>query len=111
MKVELYLTARDGSYNASGLYDNGNVIVKKGSRIRLYFAPHIRGGNTAKKYRDNPSIVDQNGVTLQDCSFSSPSTAAQFVKGCSVNGLIAWRVNKTTNLKKYIEQFEKDDKN
>lgn len=107
MKVEMYLTARDGSYDAKAVFDDNNVVVKKGAKIRMTFADHVRGGRSAKKYRDDSTVVDENGITKQDCSFTSPSTAAQFVMGSSVNGWSAWHIDKKTNLKKYVEQQEK----
>ena len=107
MKTEIYLTAKDGSYNAQAIYDStGEITVKKGSHIRMQFAAHIRGGKTAKKYRENPAYVNEEGVTLQDCKFTSPSTAAQFVMGSSTNGWTAWHIDKKTNLKQYIERTE-----
>ncbi len=107
MKTEIYLIAKDGSYNAQATYDsNGEITVKKGTRIRTQFASHVRGGKTAKKYREDPSYVNEDGITLQDCKFTSPSTAAQFVMGSSVNGWTAWHIDKKTNLKQYIEKSE-----
>lgn len=103
MKVEIYLSAKNGNYNAIGTFEEGCVVVKKGSQLRMSFAEHIRGGKTAKKYREDSAVVDQSGITLKDCCFKSPSTAAQFVMGSSVNGWEAWHVDKKTNLKKYIE--------
>lgn len=104
MKVEMFLIGRSGNYNARAFYENGIVIVKKGSKIRMSFADHVRGGNTAKKYREDKSIVDSAGITLKDCEFSSPSTAAQFVMGSSVNGWAAWHVDKKTSLRKYVDK-------
>lgn len=109
MKVALYLNARDGGYNAKATYDGAKVAVLKGSKIRLSFANHVRGGKTAKKYRDNPLFVDTNGFTLDDCVFESPSTAAQFVMGSSVNGWTAWHIDKKTTLKKYVEEISSDN--
>lgn len=103
MKVSIFLTARNGDYSASALYEDGKVTVLKGSLIRMSFADHIRGGRTAKKYRDDPSVVDDNGIVKKDCVFSSPSTAAQFVMGSSTNGWHSWHVDKKTSLRKYVD--------
>lgn len=102
MEIEVYLTSKHQAYNAIGLYTDKTFIVKKGSKIRLGFAGHIKGGKTAKRYREDPSVVDAQGNVLKDCAFGSSSTAAQFVTGCSTNGLEAWRVDKQTSLKSYL---------
>ena len=94
MLVSIFMNDRKGYYQASGVYEDGIVTVKKGSRIRLDFAKHIRGGTFAKSYRNDPSIVDMNGLVMIDCVFKSPSTAAQFVSGRSSNGYYAWRTSK-----------------
>ena len=78
--------------------------VKKGGKINLDFAKHIRGGKSAKNYRDNPEFVDSDGNILKDCDFSSPSTAAQFVTGRSTNGYEAWKVDAKKNLGDYMKE-------
>lgn len=102
MKVNVYLRTRDGSCDAKALFEGETITVLKGSIIRPSFAEHIRGGKASKKYRNDPSVVNGK-VVLKDCSFSSPSTAAQFVMGSSVNGWTAWHIDKKTNLKEYVE--------
>ena len=99
----IFLTARNDTYNAKAEYDNGIITVLPGSRIRLDFASHIRGGRKALSYRNDPEYVDKNGIVLKKCAFSSASTAAQFVTGRSVNGLQAWHVEKKINLKEWLE--------
>jgi hypothetical protein len=103
MKVQMYLIGRDGSYNATAIYEDGTVTVCRGSKIRQSFASHVRGGKTAKKFRESVDVVGEDGLTKQDCVFTSPSTAAQFVMGSSVNGWTAWHIDKKTNLKSYVE--------
>lgn len=99
MSIEVYLTSKDQSYDAKGTYTEDFFIVKKGSKIRLDFADHIRGGRKAKSFRHDPKVVDNEGNVLKDCEFGSSSTAAQFVTGSSTNGLMAWHVDKKTTLK------------
>ncbi|MEA4898705.1 MAG: DUF4357 domain-containing protein [Christensenellaceae bacterium] len=98
MSLEVYLTSKDQSYDAKGSYSEGTFIVKKGSKIRLAFAEHIRGGKKAKSFRDDPHVVDSDGIVLADCVFTSPSTAAQFVTGRSANGYMVWHIDKKTTL-------------
>ena len=104
MKVEMYLIARDGTYNATATFDDGKVIVKRGSLLRMTFASHVHGGRIVKRLRADTSILNEAGITQKDCEFNSPSTAAQFVMGSSVNGWTAWHVEKKTNLRKYLEE-------
>lgn len=103
MKTEMYLRGRDGQYNAEAVYEDGIVTVKKGSLIRASFADHVRGGRVAKRYRDDPEVLGKNGITKKDCVFTSPSTAAQFVMGSSVNGWTAWHIDKKTTLRKFVD--------
>ncbi len=103
MKAEIYLRGRDGKSDSVAVYQDGIVTVKKGSLIRMTFADHVRGGDTAKKYREDPTVVGSDGITKKDCAFSSPSTAAQFVTGSSVNGWTAWHVDKKTSLRKFVD--------
>lgn len=109
MKVKVYLISKSDSYNAVAVYENGKVTVKQGAKLRMPFANHVRGGQTAKKYRENPDFVNENGVTIKNCEFLSPSTAAQFVMGSSVNGWKAWHVDKKTTLKQYVERYKEEN--
>ena len=106
MKTEMYLRGRNDQYNAIAVYEDGTVTVKKGSVIRMSFADHIRGGKTAKEIRNDPAIVDENDIVKKDCVFSSPSTAAQFVMGSSINGWEAWHIDKKTTLRKLVDSQE-----
>lgn len=102
MSIEVYLASKDKSYDAKGTYSEGIFVVKKGSKIRLDFAKHIRGGKKAKSYREDPKVVDNDGNALKDFEFGSSSTAAQFVTGRSTNGFVAWRVDKHINRKRFV---------
>lgn len=102
MKVEVYIKSRRGDYEAKGVFEDGKLIVKKGSKIKLSFAEHIRGGQKARSYRDDPAYVDAEGNVLKDCEFGSPSTAAQFITGTSTNGYTKWFVKEKTTLSKYL---------
>lgn len=110
MRIKIYLIARNKSYDATAVYEDGKTIVEKGSKLRMSFANHVRGGQTAKRYRKDSSFVNEDGITIKDCEFSSPSTAAQFVTGVSVNGWVAWHVDKKTTLKQYVESHKKENR-
>jgi len=104
MKVNVQIKPRTGSVFAMGEYSDEGLLVLKGGRIRLTFAEHIKGGKTAKQYRENPEYVDKNGNIIKDCLFSSPSTAAQFVLGSSTNGYDAWKVESKKSLGDYLKE-------
>lgn len=98
----IFLKSKKGVYDAQAKYDNGKITVLKGSKIQMDFADHIRGGKTAKSYRENKEYVNSEGIVIKDCEFSGASTAAQFVTGRSTNGLIAWKVENKISLKDYL---------
>lgn len=102
MKINVFITSRRGDYRADGVFEDGKLTVKKGSKIKLTFAKHIRGGQKARSFRDDPKYVDKEGNVLMDCEFNSPSTAAQFVTGSSTNGYTKWFVQEKVNLSKYL---------
>lgn len=102
MRIEVYIKSRNGNFEAKGIFEDGKLIVRKGSKIELSFADHIRGGKMARSYRDDPAFVDAEGNVLKDCEFGSPSTAAQFVTGRSTNGYKKWFVKEKTSLSKYL---------
>ena len=106
MKTNMFLKAKNGDYDAKAIYNDGSVIVQAGSKIRLTFAEHIRGGRGKKalSYRNDPTYVDKNGMVLKDCVFSSASTASQFVTGSSTNGLTTWHVEKRKKLKAWLAE-------
>lgn len=102
MKETLYLRNRAGEFNAVCEMGDNEFVVKKGSKIRLAVASHIKGGTFANKYRNNKECVDENGILLKDCKFSSASTAAQFVTGRSTNGLMVWKTKDNKKLKEIM---------
>lgn len=104
MEIKIKLAPRNGSCYAEGIYSDEGIVVKKGGRINLDFAAHIRGGRNAKKYREDIECVDKEGNILKDCYFKSPSTAAQFVTGRSTNGYEAWKVDNKKNLGEFLKE-------
>lgn len=104
MELKVVLSPRNGVCYAEGIYSEGKLIVKKGGKINLDFADHIRGGKKAKSFRNDPNYVDGEGNIINECVFSSPSTAAQFVTGRSTNGYEAWRVDGNKRLGDYLKE-------
>lgn len=104
MQTDIYLNSREGLFHAKGIYTPEQTTVLKGSVINTAFSTSekFKGSDLVLSIRNNHAIVDEKGVVLKDCTFSSPSTAAQFVTGRSSNGYIAWRVDESTNLKRFL---------
>lgn len=104
MKMNIVMKSRNNTYYANATYTGGSIIVKAGGRVALSFAEHIQGGKTALKYRKDKKYVDEKGNIIKDCTFSSPSTAAQFVSGNSKNGYSAWRLENGKSLGDYLKE-------
>lgn len=104
MKVKVTLKQRTTDVFAEAIYEGATITVLPGGKISKDFADHIRGGKTAKSYRDDTQYVDKNGTILKSCEFTSPSTAAQFVTGRSTNGYEAWKVEEKKSLGDYLKE-------
>lgn len=107
--INVVLNSRFGSHMATGVYSNNTVTVKKGSKI---CSVDLYSGLSAavKTVRHDSSIVGDDGIVKKDISFNSPTAAAHFVTGRSINGYIAWRPENKMSLKEYL-QNEKQQKN
>lgn len=104
MQIEMTLTNKNRTYFAKATYDGKNVTVKAGTKIYPVFSSCIRGGKTAKRIRESDEFINSEYTLLKDCSFKSPSTAAQFVTGRSVNGYNAWKIDEKKTLGDYLKE-------
>lgn len=104
MKIHVALKSLHSDVYAEAIYNGDTITVLPGGKISEDFADHIQGGKKAKSFRDNPEYVDENRTIIKECVFSSPSTAAQFVTGRSINGYSIWKVEKKKTLGKYLEE-------
>ena len=98
MNVEVFYKGRIHRTNARGVYnsDSNKLTVYKGSIVSesvRQFSKTCRISKLREQY------TDQNGLVLQDVSFDSPSMAASFVTGYSIDGLSAWHIDKHKTLK------------
>ena len=100
--VKVVLNSRAGSHRAEGVFDNNTVTVMKGSKICTVDA-YTDMPQMVKAKRHDSNIVGDDGVVKHDVTFESPTAAAQFVTGRSVNGYIAWRPENKMSLKEYIK--------
>ncbi len=104
MKIEVTIKRRSKDVFAKAIYEGETITVLPGGKISKDFAEHIKGGKKAKSFRNNPDYVDGNRVIIEKCVFNSPSTAAQFVTGRSMNGYKAWRVDENKSLDEYLKE-------
>lgn len=81
---------------AMGRQTRDGFVVLKGSNVAHEEMKTIYP--TVKKLRSNV-ILDRNHNLIDDMLFSSPTYAAAFVIGGSVNGLTAWKTQDGINLK------------
>ena len=98
-------------YDATCLLQDGEFIVKAGSKARV-----DEGDSLPNSARSTRSALLENGVLLerggflrftQDYPFPSPSAAAQIVCGTTVNGKMAWKLDNNKTLKDWeLEQLE-----
>ena len=75
---------------------NEGFVVLKGSHIETIDSDSIPPGI---KERRQKAYIDDNGILQENVLFSSPSYAASFVIGGSVNGLTAWMTTEGKTLK------------
>ena len=111
METSMYLNSVDGFFRAKGIYTPEQTIALKGSMVNIRFSETFGGAEIVHKLRNDISAVDKNGTLLKNCTFSSYSTAAQFVTGRSSNGYSAWRVDTKHNLGRFLGRKRKNGDN
>lgn len=100
--MKIILKSRKNEHYAEADYIEGKVKILKGSRINKRLV-YEKMASEAKKAREDSTIVDDNGIVIEDIMFNSPSTAAQFVTGRSTNGYISWRPDDKVTLKAFLK--------
>ncbi|WP_418968487.1 GIY-YIG nuclease family protein [Alloscardovia omnicolens] len=91
----LYL--KYGQAQATGQRTAEGFVVFAGSRISLQLTKSA--GKAVEKHRERyAEKIDQQGILLTDLLFSSPSAAASFVGGASLNGNAFWKTEDGTSL-------------
>lgn len=90
-----------GEYNP----ETKELLVLAGSVLSsdVSKSPTFRGAKSIVKQREG---IIENNLLLRDVSFTSPSTAANFVTGRSANGLIAWKDSQNRTLKELFSSKE-----
>lgn len=95
----LYFSRNDGKggYGIGQLTNDGFVVMKN-SYIFPEMAEYLPAG--IRKAREKyAKIIDKKNILQENVVFGSPSYAAMFVCGKSVNGLIEWKNHKGETLK------------
>lgn len=103
--MKLYITQRNSDVSAIGEYDSATkaMTVLKGSIVSsdVAHSEKFRGAKTIEK---NRHLVVVDGVVVEDITFKSSSTAANFVTGRSSNGLIVWKDKAGRTLKSILTE-------
>ena len=100
MKQDLFIKGR--GYEAFSTYEDGKVIVHVGSQLNYPKTFGFRKNERVFAIREDPSVV-KGGIVIKECTFDSPSTAAQFITGGSRNGYDSWKVKKGYSLGDYLQ--------
>lgn len=108
--MKLYIKSKAKNIDATGEYnpETGAFIVLKGSILSetVIATGTFRGSRAIIKAREG--FVKDN-VLLEDRKFSSSSTAANFVKGASSNGLICWKNEEGKTLKAILDEVNNNE--
>ena len=86
MKIKLYSTGK--KYDVQGRYEGNSLTVLKGSKIAMVTTFGTQRDELIKKYckKDN-----NNFILVKDVAFQTPTAAANFCTGGSVNGWDFWK--------------------
>lgn len=105
-ETEPLLTMSYAKVTAQGRQTSDGFVVLAGSTLRKEedFTPSA--GLASKKNREKYRDIIENNCLVSDALFSSPSGAAMFVGGASLNGFDLWKDNRGRSLKQ-IEQAKK----
>ena len=101
--MKVILKSKKDTHYAEGEYDGQRVTILPDSKINTTLS-YAAMSEKIKLIRNNPEYVSAEGIILKEIEFGSPSTAAQFVTGRSVNGYISWRIDDKISLKDYREK-------
>lgn len=102
--MNIYLKGRGNNYYAIAQWDGKKVIVKKGSKISEKLQSNYKFTKSIIEARNDKTLVNNKYNVLQDITFDSPSTAAQFVVGRSINGRKAWKNENKIYLTNLIDE-------
>ncbi len=97
---EIFYFAKDTTDARMRVVDGNRYIVLAGSKIDLNI---YSNGDAVKKLREENADKIDDGTTIADIEFSSPSSAGEFVGGGSANGKYYWRTKEDKKLGDFVE--------
>lgn len=86
----LHLKINSRNVDATCLKTNHSYKILKGSRVSNILSPSL-DQSIVNIRNELATIVNDDYVLTQNIDFKSPSTAAKFVVGYSINGWVAWK--------------------
>lgn len=97
----LYINTKNVQATGEFFPAKKTFVVKKGSKISesISHSEKFRGARSIEK---NRLQYVANRIVVADVVFKSPSTAANFVTGCSTNGLTTWKDENGVSLKEIL---------
>ena len=103
--MKVFISSKRMGVQASGEYnpETNTLVVFAGSILskEIKRSEKFRGANSIEKARKN----NLDGCVLQhDMTFTSASTAGNFVTGRSTNGLIVWKNKDGITLKELLSR-------
>lgn len=102
MELLVKTIGRDKQYMAEGIFSDQRFIVKKGGKVAELKAVK-QVPEYVRNMRSDKSIVSDDKVILQDCTFTSASHAALFVTGNVSNGLRVWKTEDGKYLRESVK--------
>ena len=98
MKINLFALGK--RYDVQGRYEGSSLTVLKGSRISDVTTYGSQRDSLVKKLCRN---IDENLILTKDFVFQTPTAAANFCTGGSVNGWNFWKDSSKRPLKDLVE--------
>ena len=98
MKIKLFASGK--RYDVQGRYEGSSLTVLKGSRISDVTTYGSQRDSMVKKLCRN---VEEDLILTKDFVFRTPTAAANFCTGGSVNGWNFWKDSSKRPLKDLVE--------
>ena len=102
--MKLYIIKQRKEIYAEGEYDVDTKVmtVFKGAKLSkdIAHSATFRGSKSIEKHREG---IVKNNILMENISFKSSSTAANFVTGRSSNGFDVWKDKEGKSLKELVK--------
>lgn len=104
--MKLYIDRKRSGIYAEAEYDKKTkkTVVLKGAVLSegIAYSKTFKSAKTIEKNREG-KVIER--ILQSDVEFKRPSTAANFVTGCSTNGLTAWKDKNGVKLRELIKEL------